>query len=144
MRSRVLTDGGRTRLSSSAAPQQQQQQSIFAGSARTAIAMSGHNSKVRNPIVQTIIFVIILALLLASGEAAKSCDEPAMPTNKEEWPELTGKTGEDAKAAILKDDSKLQVDVLPEGSMVTMDYRLDRVRVFVDDANVVVSVPRKG
>ena len=86
-------------------------------------AMPGH-SKRCNPIVQTIAFVVILALLLASvvafdpkksdgGEAAKSCDEPAMPaTNKEEWPELTGKTGEDAKAAILKDDPKLQVDVL--------------------------------
>ena len=117
--------------------------------------MPGH-SKRCNPIVQTIAFVVILALLLASvvafdpkksdgGEAAKSCDEPAMPaTNKEEWPELTGKTGEDAKAAILKDDSKLQVDVLPEGSMVTMDYRLDRVRVFVGDDGKVVRAPRKG
>ena len=117
--------------------------------------MPGH-SKRCNPIVQTITFVVILALLLASvvafdpkksdgGEAAKSCDEPAMPaTNKEEWPELTGKTGEDAKAAILKDDSKLQVDLLPEGSMVTMDYRTDRVRVFIDNDGQVVGVPRKG
>ena len=111
--------------------------------------MPGH-SKRCNPIVQTIIFVIILALLLApvvafDPEAAKSCDEPAMPaTNKEEWPELTGKTGEDAKAAILKDDSKLKVDLLPEGSMVTMDYRTDRVRVFIDNDGQVVGVPRKG
>ena len=116
--------------------------------------MPGH-SKRRNPIVQTSIFAFVLALLLASvvafdpkksegGEAAKSCDEPAMPTSKEEWPELTGKTGEEAKAAILKDDSKLQVDVLPEGSMVTMDYRLDRVRIFVSDDGKVVRSPRKG
>ena len=105
--------------------------------------------------MQTSIFAFVLALLLASvvafdpkksegGEAAKSCDEPAMPTSKEEWPELTGKTGEEAKAAILKDDSKLQVDVLPEGSMVTMDYRLDRVRIFVSDDGKVVRSPRKG
>ena len=34
----------------------------------------------------------------------------------------------------------------PEGSMVTMDYRTDRVRVFidVDDGNKVVRAPRKG
>ena len=124
------------------------------GSTAIRTAMPGH-SKRCNPIVQTTTFVILLALLLASvvafdpkksdgGEAAKSCDEPAMPTNKDEWPELTGKTGEDAKAAILKDDSKLQVDVLPEGSMVTMDYRLDRVRVFVGDDGKVVRAPRKG
>ena len=37
-----------------------------------------------------------------------------------------------------------QVEKLPEGSMVTMDYREDRVRVFVDAADVVVGVPHVG
>lgn len=63
---------------------------------------------------------------------------------REEWPDLVGKSGEEAKAAILSDDSTLTVHILPEGSMVTMDYRLDRVRIFVDGAGNVVQVPRKG
>ena len=104
--------------------------------------------------MQLILLICILVLSLASVEAfdpkkgdggeAKSCDEPMPTTNKEKWPELTGKTGEEAKAAILKDDSKLQVDVLPEGSMVTMDYRLDRVRIFVGEDGKVARAPRKG
>mmetsp|Transcript_30910 Transcript_30910/g.67821 ORF Transcript_30910/g.67821 Transcript_30910/m.67821 type:complete len:152 (-) Transcript_30910:168-623(-) len=63
---------------------------------------------------------------------------------KEEWPDLVGKSGEEAKAAILADDPKLTVHVLPDGSMVTMDFRLDRVRIFVDEEGKVVGTPRKG
>ena len=118
----------------------------------TCTKREGRHRKLAKPIV--LLFILLLSLPLAGafdpqktdGSDNKSCDEPAanMPTNKEEWPELAGKTGEEAKAAILKDDSKLQVDVLPEGSMVTMDYRLDRVRIFVDEAGKVARAPRKG
>lgn len=118
----------------------------------TCTKREGRHRKRAKPIV--LLFILLLSLPLAGafdpqktdGGDSKSCDEPAanMPTNKEEWPELAGKTGEEAKAAILKDDSKLQVDVLPEGSMVTMDYRLDRVRIFVDEAGKVARAPRKG
>ena len=38
----------------------------------------------------------------------------------------------------------LQVQIVAEGSMVTMDYREDRVRVFIDKDNKVVSTPRIG
>ena len=118
----------------------------------TCTKREGRHRKRAKPIV--LLFILLLSLPLAGafdpqktdGGDSKSCDEPAanMPTNKEEWPELAGKTGEEAKAAILEDDSKLQVDVLPEGSMVTMDYRLDRVRIFVDEAGKVARAPRKG
>ena len=33
---------------------------------------------------------------------------------------------------------------MPEGSMVTRDYRIDRVRIFVDTHGVVARVPRTG
>lgn len=33
---------------------------------------------------------------------------------------------------------------MPEGSMVTRDYRIDRVRIFVDAHGVVARVPRTG
>ena len=60
-----------------------------------------------------------------------------------------GKTGEETKELItaewtptLEPGQTIQVIVLPEGSMVTRDYRLDRVRIFVNDAGIVVREPR--
>ncbi|KAL6619827.1 hypothetical protein ACP70R_034966 [Stipagrostis hirtigluma subsp. patula] len=40
-------------------------------------------------------------------------------------------SAEDAKKVILKDMPGAQVVVVPIGSPVTMDYRTDRVRIFV-------------
>ena len=42
-----------------------------------------------------------------------------------------GKTGEEAKNIILKDDPSIDVHVLPQGSIVTTDYRTNRVRVYM-------------
>ena len=39
-------------------------------------------------------------------------------------------------------NDKLNVVILPAGSVVTMDFRTDRVRVFVDENNVVKMTPR--
>ena len=36
------------------------------------------------------------------------------------------------------------MSTVPEGSIVTMDYRLDRVRVYVDGAGKVVRAPSFG
>jgi hypothetical protein len=55
-----------------------------------------------------------------------------------------GKTGEEAKDKILQDKPNADVQILPEGSIVTKDYRTNRVRVFVDEENRVASVPRVG
>lgn len=63
------------------------------------------------------------------------------------WPQLVGKTFTEAKAAILAEAPHLNVLRVKEGSMVTMDYRLDRVRVFVDrdaDDGIVVVAPNVG
>ncbi len=62
------------------------------------------------------------------------------------WPEkiLTGMTGEDAQKEINKADSSLEVQILPPDSMMTMDFREDRVRIMVDANGIVVDQPRKG
>ncbi|KAL7475289.1 hypothetical protein ACHAW6_001209 [Cyclotella cf. meneghiniana] len=62
------------------------------------------------------------------------------------WPELSlvGMTGEEAQNAIRAVDDTLVVHIVPEGSMVTMDYRLDRVRIYVDDNSRVVRQPKRG
>lgn len=62
------------------------------------------------------------------------------------WPELSlvGMTGEEAQNAIRAVDDTLVVHIVPEGSMVTMDYRLDRVRIYVDENARVVRQPKRG
>uniref|UniRef100_A0A8R7NWM6 Subtilisin-chymotrypsin inhibitor-2A n=1 Tax=Triticum urartu TaxID=4572 RepID=A0A8R7NWM6_TRIUA len=64
---------------------------------------------------------------------------------KTEWPELVGKSVEEAKKVILQDD-KLEawIVVLPVGTIVTMEYRIYRVRLFVDRLDTVAQVPRVG
>ena len=63
---------------------------------------------------------------------------------KEEWPELVGKSGEEAKEAILKERPELTVEVLGENSPCTKDYRIERVRVFVNEEGKVAGTPRTG
>ncbi|BFZ14571.1 hypothetical protein BsWGS_17610 [Bradybaena similaris] len=60
------------------------------------------------------------------------------------WPELVGKKYEEAEKAIKDANPELNVVRVPENSMVTMDYRIDRVRLFVDEDGIVVSPPRTG
>ncbi len=62
------------------------------------------------------------------------------------WPEkiLTGMTGEEAQKEINNADPSLKVEILPEDSMMTMDYREDRVRIMVNADGNVVNQPQKG
>lgn len=63
----------------------------------------------------------------------------------EQWPELVGRTADEAVAAIRRTNPDIaQVPVLADGSLVTMDFREDRVRVFTDAAGHVTRTPRIG
>jgi glutamate dehydrogenase/leucine dehydrogenase len=64
-------------------------------------------------------------------------------TAKTSWPEVVGENGQVAKAEIAQ-ATGFSVQVVPEGSMVTMDYRVDRVRIFVDGSGNVSKPPRIG
>jgi len=67
-----------------------------------------------------------------------------MSSAKGSWPELVGKTGEESKAAILKERPELEVVIIKDGSAVTRDYCETRVRVVIDEQNEVVIAPRTG
>ena len=68
-----------------------------------------------------------------------------MENVKEEWEELVGATGEEAKQQIEEERSDLErVEVIPEGAPVTRDFRIDRVRIFVDAEGRVVRIPKVG
>mmetsp|Transcript_18160 Transcript_18160/g.30809 ORF Transcript_18160/g.30809 Transcript_18160/m.30809 type:complete len:108 (-) Transcript_18160:100-423(-) len=62
------------------------------------------------------------------------------------WPDkiLKGMSGEEAQKEIKNVDPSLETHVLPEDAIVTEDYRLDRVRIFVDTQGKVVNQPQKG
>ncbi|WP_407842049.1 serine protease inhibitor (plasmid) [Streptomyces sp. DSM 116496] len=62
---------------------------------------------------------------------------------KSVWPELLGKSVEEARQQIGADFPGITVHVVSEGSMVTMDFNEQRVRLFVKDGKV-VREPRRG
>lgn len=60
------------------------------------------------------------------------------------WPELVGKRVEEAKDTIQSERPDLKsVCIIPKGSKVTMDYRMDRVRIYVEDG-IVLRAPKVG
>jgi len=72
----------------------------------------------------------------STATAAPECGGP-----KTSWPEVVGLSVEEAKKVILKDKPDADIVVLPTGSPVTMDYRPNRVRIFVD---TVAQTPNVG
>ena len=65
--------------------------------------------------------------------------------NKSSWPELVGQPSTSAMEVIQKENPTIaHVDIIPDGSMVTMDYRTDRVRVFVAPDNTIAQAPHMG
>ncbi len=65
-------------------------------------------------------------------------------SEKTNWPELVGTDGETASATIKQENPNVNTQIMPEGSMCTMDYCTDRVRIFVDSSNNVVRPPHVG
>jgi len=64
---------------------------------------------------------------------------------KKSWPELVGKTGEEAKAIIKSERPDLtKVEVLDENAPTTRDLSYSRVRIFVDGKQKVVRPPHAG
>jgi len=60
------------------------------------------------------------------------------------WPDHVGINAEESKKRILAENPHLRIDILPENSITTRDYRVDRVRIFVKEDNTVASVPKIG
>jgi hypothetical protein len=63
---------------------------------------------------------------------------------KTAWPEVKGLPAEAAKHKILADRPDVKVVVVREGSAVTTDFNIKRVRVFVDSTGIVAKVPKVG
>ena len=64
-----------------------------------------------------------------------------MSHNCQQWPELVGKKGEEARNIIKRTNSRYEPIVVPQGSMITHDVKPNRVRIFVDREGTVVKAP---
>ncbi|CAF2120414.1 unnamed protein product [Rotaria magnacalcarata] len=73
-----------------------------------------------------------------------SVKQTSSTSNKKEWPELVGKKGEEAVKIIKKETGFDNVVIVKQESPITLDYRTDRVRVFVDANGIVVTAPTIG
>ena len=60
------------------------------------------------------------------------------------WPACLGMNGEDCLELIASYDKGLQIELIHPYEPSTDDFRPDRVRIFVDDANVVTTIPNRG
>ncbi|CAF1357890.1 unnamed protein product, partial [Rotaria sordida] len=60
------------------------------------------------------------------------------------WPELVGREGTYAVQYIKEKTGFTDVLIVLEGSLVTLDYRTDRVRVFVNTKGIVIQTPYIG
>lgn len=65
-------------------------------------------------------------------------------TGKNSWPELVGRNGEEAAEIIMRENPKVDAIVVKQGSVVTMDFRCDRVWVWVDKHGNVKLTPHIG
>ncbi|EXB55549.1 Glu S.griseus protease inhibitor [Morus notabilis] len=64
---------------------------------------------------------------------------------KNSWPELVGMNSDVAEKKIKSENpSVTSVNIVPEGSFVTMEIRSDRARVWVNENGIVTRVPIIG
>jgi hypothetical protein len=61
-----------------------------------------------------------------------------------DWSNCVGLDGEKAKEIIQGDKQDAQVVILHENAPTTRDFKINRVRVFVNDDGKVVKAPRPG
>ncbi|RDX74039.1 hypothetical protein CR513_46248, partial [Mucuna pruriens] len=63
---------------------------------------------------------------------------------KSSWPELVGVEGTVAEATIERENPLVNAQIVPEGSSVILDFRCDRVWVWVNKDGIVKQVPHIG
>jgi len=90
------------------------------------------------------LLVLVSILHMASSEADGVGPRGLQAESAGPWPELLGLAGSEAKRIVKEIGGVKIVHVLPENSLVTMDFRVDRVRIFVDAEGRVSRVPSIG
>jgi hypothetical protein len=63
---------------------------------------------------------------------------------KIEWPELQGKTADEAKAVLEKEAPGFKIQVIGPDMMATAEYRCERIRIWLNKQQRVSQPPRVG
>ncbi|XP_061357484.1 subtilisin inhibitor CLSI-I-like [Gastrolobium bilobum] len=63
---------------------------------------------------------------------------------KTSWPELVGVTAEEAEKKIKEEMAGVEIQVVLPGYSVTFDYKIQRVRLYVDESKKVIRTPVIG
>mmetsp|Transcript_1256 Transcript_1256/g.3184 ORF Transcript_1256/g.3184 Transcript_1256/m.3184 type:complete len:101 (-) Transcript_1256:225-527(-) len=95
--------------------------------------------------------LVTLGLLGTSSVVAvpqkryKAMTAEERPGDTTEWAAFVGQRADDVVKRLREENPELKTVVAVRyGQPVTMDFRLDRVRVFHDDAGLVVRPPKPG
>ncbi|CAI5507445.1 unnamed protein product [Closterium sp. Naga37s-1] len=66
--------------------------------------------------------------------------------SKTSWPEVLGMTGDAARTYIQSSvpQCNWNIEIIPSAHKVIMDYRDDRIRIFVDSRGIVQRIPIVG
>jgi Potato inhibitor I family len=97
-----------------------------------------------------LIFIAALLLLTSASTMASHAKEDVASDvlhkvdERSHWPHLVGKSVSEVLKTIKEERPELHVVEVPQNSMVTMDMRFDRVRIFSDVYGNVVKPPRVG
>eukprot|EP00275_Glaucocystis_incrassata_P000260 EC118467.1.p2 GENE.EC118467.1~~EC118467.1.p2 ORF type:complete len:100 (+),score=17.51 EC118467.1:134-433(+) len=99
--------------------------------------------------MKTVLFLAVLCIGLSvaaarGGRRLLVEDDDIREKKGTEWPHLVGQHVEKVKEAILAEFPGLNIIIVPKDLVVTMDYRETRVRLFVDENNIVMRTPRTG
>ena len=93
-------------------------------------------------------FVVVGFAVAAQGALVNVMDgAPDGDGAEKAWEKLVGRPVDEAVKAIEADAPKLGIEnvvAISADSMVTMDFRMDRVRVFHDASGTVVRAPKTG
>lgn len=99
--------------------------------------------------------LLVIGLMAASNELQYQGQQMAsnaivpmpkitMASKQGPWPKCVGMTGQNCAAYIEENAQDLTVEVISYGTMVTQDFRTDRVRIFVDADGLVFAAPSRG
>jgi hypothetical protein len=82
---------------------------------------------------------------IAAAATMDGCSEPIVNGEaKTQWPELIGKTADEAKVILQQEAPGFHIQVLGADMMATMDWNCRRIRVWLDDTGKVARKPIIG
>jgi hypothetical protein len=90
------------------------------------------------------ILILVLAVLLLLTPAMSWHEQHHDSHLVHRWPRAVGMAAEEAVAHIQKDRPDIKIVTVPEGMMVTMEFIMTRVRVFVTPEGKVAKEPILG